>query len=95
METRINRTPRLTEELDEHDYDGDFLGGVMANVDYVNSRDQAATPEVPSQDIVTQDEIGMRTIYSRPSVCPGDLRGMPEPIGPKFDDNSRGKLIQS
>ena len=34
---RTNPTPELTEYLDG-DYDGDFLGGLMANIDIVRSR---------------------------------------------------------
>lgn len=49
MERRINQIPRLHEHLD--DYDGDILGGIMANVDYIRSRN------IPSETVIEDIEI--------------------------------------
>ncbi len=38
MERKINQVPGLSEHLDG--YDGDILGGIMANYDYMRSRTQ-------------------------------------------------------
>lgn len=65
MDRRENPIPRLNEHLDE--YDGDILGGIMANADYIYERSKKQVTEPIIQDIdmvphISSNENALETI---------------------------------
>lgn len=75
MEKRINNPSPLVEHLDG-DYDGDFLGGVMANHDYSQVRTQE--PEQIAKDIpIIPRSTGENALET---IGPDNFRGKPEEI---------------
>lgn len=73
MEPRINRIPKLTEPLEE-DFNGNILGGVMANHTFLQAKAQGL--KQPTDDIpVIPRSTGKNALET---IGPDNFRGFPE-----------------
>lgn len=73
MEPRINKIPKLKEPLEE-DFDGDFLGGVMANHAFLQAKAQGLRQPVDDIPVIPRStgENALETIG------PDNFRGFPQ-----------------